>query len=28
MRAAEMAILTTHHWGGPAPDAFQQGHNE
>jgi probable rRNA maturation factor len=28
MRAAELAILTKHHWNGIVPDGFQQGHNE
>jgi len=28
MRSAELAILTKYHWSGPAPDGFQQGHNE
>jgi hypothetical protein len=28
MRAAELAILTKHHWNGTVPDGFQQGHNE
>lgn len=24
MREKELSILTAHHWGGPAPDAFRQ----
>ncbi len=26
MRARELALLTEHHWGGPAPAAFRQLH--
>lgn len=28
MRQHELAILTEHHWGGPAPENFRQEHNE
>ena len=28
MRQREMAILTEHHWGGPAPENFRQEHDE
>jgi probable rRNA maturation factor len=28
MRARELDILTTHHWGGPAPTTFRQEHTE
>lgn len=26
MRAEEVRLLTAHHWGGPAPEAFRQEH--
>ena len=28
MRARELAILTAHHWNGPAPTGFRQEHSE
>jgi probable rRNA maturation factor len=28
MRAHELAILTTHHWSGPAPSGFRQEQDE
>lgn len=28
MRARERAILEAHHWGGPAPTGFRQGHDD
>lgn len=28
MRSRELDILTTHHWGGPAPTTFRQEHKE
>ncbi len=28
MRTRELAILTAHHWGGPAPEGFRQEHSE
>ncbi|MEY3588038.1 MAG: hypothetical protein RJA47_634 [Actinomycetota bacterium] len=28
MRAREMSILERHHWNGPAPAGFRQGHDE
>jgi probable rRNA maturation factor len=28
MRARELAILTTHHWSGPAPSGFRQEQDE
>jgi hypothetical protein len=28
MRAREMAILTKHHWAGPAPVEFRQEQDE
>ncbi len=28
MRARELALLTAHHWGGPAPVEFQQIHHD
>lgn len=28
MRARELDLLERHHWGGPAPAAFRQGHDD
>ena len=28
MRAIEVAVLSEHHWNGPAPVGFRQGHDE
>jgi len=28
MRSRELALLTDHHWGGPAPAAFRQQHTD
>lgn len=28
MRAIEVAVLSAHHWNGPVPDGFRQGHDE
>ncbi len=28
MRARELELLQAHHWGGPAPEGFRQGHEE
>ncbi|CAB4619967.1 unannotated protein [freshwater metagenome] len=28
MRAIEVAVLSAHHWNGPAPEGFRQGHDE
>jgi probable rRNA maturation factor len=28
MRARELELLQEHHWGGPAPEGFRQGHDE
>jgi probable rRNA maturation factor len=28
MRARELELLVEHHWHGPAPDSFRQGHDD